>query len=635
MLSLTWLSGLFIDAREQSETAQQETADRRPNILLLVADDLGYNDISAINRGGLATPGIDQLAAEGVIFTRHYADSTCTPSRVAILSGRYAERSGFRPVGNEIPNEFPTIAQRLQESGYRTYLTGKWHAGEARRAAWPDQKGFDAWYGFLNQFELSEAPSPADARGRRPRYHDPLLRDNGGEPVRRRGHLTDILTEHTLRKIQEFEASETPWFIYHGFLAPHAPIQPAQRYRQRFPDTPAGAYAALVTQLDDAVARIVAAVDRSNTLVIFVSDNGGTNAQRDNNYPFFGRKSEVYEGSYRTPLIMRWPDAIPANLRLNDIVMNVDIYPTILAAAKLPPSTGIDGMNLWPVISQNAQLPPRQRSWETFSSNVNSLSFGFLSQEGAWRLASHNGLAPELFNLRHRPNGDRDVGANEPGMVAALTPLFWKTHHAKSTLAVVEAPGASEDQRFYTGFDAMRTPFRYGFAIGLEVGPLPDKELRAAIGQQRLLAGQQGHWELRYISGHGLEWQLGESRLRDPHFEPGQCNSIVLTGYLEPRANLAVRAPRSVLKLYSDGFLRDFSSDAAISALPSGRQLETPTFVNFGGRAVFSNMLLSSFADPYTPEVAEQFAGYYRSAYRDHSLMLADVRVLSGQLCRH
>lgn len=632
---MSWLGGLLSGVREWTDTAEQSQAPTRPNILLIVADDLGYNDISAINAGGLATPGIDQLASEGVIFTRHYADSTCTPSRVAILSGRYPERSGFRPVGAEIPREFPTIAQRLQQAGYRTYLTGKWHAGEDRRTAWPDHKGFEAWFGFLNQFELSEELAPGDTRIRRPRYQNPLLRSNGGEPERHQGHLTDILTEHTLQKIREFESSDEPWFIYHAFLAPHAPIQPAKRFRQRFPATPEGAYAALVAQLDDAVARLVAAVNSDNTLVVFVSDNGGTNAQRNNNFPFFGSKNEVYEGAYRTPLILRWPSAIPANLSLNDIVMNVDIYPTLLAAAQVPPTPGIDGENLWPTIRNGSPMPDRERAWETFSSNINSLNFSLLSRDGNWRLASHNGLAPGLFNLRDRPAGDQNVAASEPDKIAGLTPVFWQAHHTNSLLAVSESPGARNGQKLYSGFDAMRTPFRYGFAIGLEIGPLPEALQYAPNGQSHVLAGQDGYWQLQYIGGHGLQWNMGDTQLRDAHFEPGRCNAIVLTGYLQPRGHLAVREPRSPLKLYSEGFLRDIETDAATQGLPSDTGLETPTYVNFGGRAVFANMLLSSFADPYTPMVAEKYAGYYQSAYRDRTLVLADVNRLTSQLCRH
>ncbi len=633
MAALSWLSGVFVSMFAWVKSAAQEESHRRPNIVLIVADDLGYNDTSAINPGGLATPGIARLASEGVTFTRHYADATCTPSRVAILSGRYPERSGFRPVGAEIPEEFPTIAEILRDSGYKTYLTGKWHAGEDRRSAWPDYKGFDGWFGFLNQFELSEPLDASTNQVRRPRYNNPLLRDNGGEPEVHSGHLTDILTDHTIRKIREFQASDTPWFIYHAFLAPHAPIQPAERYRKRFKNSPEGAYAALVAQLDDAVARIVDSVDTDNTLVVFVSDNGGTNAQRNNNFPFYGSKNEVYEGAYRTPLFMRWPGRVPTNIQRDDIVMNVDIYPTILAAAQAVPVEGIDGENLWPLIRGHGVPAQRQRSWEVFSANVNSLSFSFLTRDGEWRLASNNGLTPALFNLNRTPAGDADIADEVPATAASLTSLFWQSHAEKSRLAVRAVPGASPGQTLYSGFDAMRTPFRYGFAFGLEIGPLPTEVQHAASGEEYILAGQHGAWELRYVAGHGLQWHIGEALLRDASFEPARCNAVVLTGYLQPRGHLATRAPRSPLKLYSDGFLRDILADLGTRPLPPDAGLDNPTFVNFGGRAVFSNMLQSSFADPYTPQVSEQYAPFYRTAYREKSLMLADVSQFGDELC--
>ena len=142
-----WLSGLKNLVLDQTATAESEDNLTRPNILLIVADDLGYNDTDAINPDGLHTPNITALAREGVTFTRHYADATCTPSRVGILTGRDPERSGFRPVGIEIPDEYPTLAEALTSLGYATYLTGKWHAGEERLAGWPQNKGFERWFG--------------------------------------------------------------------------------------------------------------------------------------------------------------------------------------------------------------------------------------------------------------------------------------------------------------------------------------------------------------------------------------------------------------------------------------------------------------------------------------------------------
>ena len=606
-----------------------------PNILLIVADDLGYNDTSALTSTGLDTPNLKQLANRGATFTRHYADATCTPSRVAILTGQYPERSGFRPVGSEIPAEFPTIAEALKQSGYNTYLTGKWHAGEERAEAWPGRKGFDQWFGFLNQWELSGEVSESARGTRKPTYHDPLLRENGGNQKKHMGHLTDILTDHTVAQIERLQAKGKPWFLYHAFLAPHHPIQPAPRYASLFADTPAGRYTALVTQMDDAVGRILKTIDRNNTLVVFISDNGGTNIERDNNYPFFGKKGELFEGSFRTPLIISWPGHISEGQVIDDVVMNVDLYPTLLTAAKQSVAKRLDGETLWPALLGGHMLAKRSRSWEIYSPNVNLVDFSTLSASGAWRLTNQqgSGMPPHLYHLATKPSGDNDVSANNTAILQDLTDSFWSEHWGKSVLPVIESQASVAGQTLYGGFDAMRTPLRYGFAIGLEIGPLPDLLPQPAPADTVVLAGQKDGWELRYEPGNGVEWHIGNSILRDASFEPSRCNAIVLTGYLQPRGHLAKRDPRSELKLYSSGFLRDYKQ--GLSERPdTSEALSQPTFVNYNGSAQFSNLMLSSFSDPYTPNIRPQFSDFYQSLFAREQLLLTPVSLMDAELCK-
>lgn len=632
VLFFSWLLSIKSLLLDWVQPAEQSQGAARPNILMIVVDDLGYNDTSAINSSGLQTPNIEQLAQQGVTFRRHYADATCTPSRVGILTGRYPERSGFRPVGSEIPAEFTTIAEQLRDNGYTTYLTGKWHAGEDRTLAWPENKGFEKWFGFLNQWELAGEITESNKGVRRPTYRNPMLRKDGGELQRHEGHLTDILTDHTIEKLQQLNADSKPWFLYHAFLAPHHPIQPAERYKKKFPDTPEGEYTALVTQLDDAIGRILDTVDRKNTLVVFVSDNGGTNVQRDNNFPFYGKKGDPYEGAYRTPLIISWPDSIPQGEFIDDTVMNIDLYPTILAAMHAPTPEDIDGKNLWPLILNGTSIERQGRSWEVFSANVNTLGFSYLSGSGDWRISSLQGLSPKLYNLSVEASGATDVATQNPHTVTALTADFWQSHWQSSVIPVSSNAGSRDGQTLYSGFDAMRTPFRYGFAIGLEIGPLPQAILQEPGASVVSLAGQEGNWELRLNPNQGLEWQIGDNILSDPHFEASRCNAIILTGYFQPMAHLAIREPRSEVKLYSSGFLRD--AKLGISSKPTAEdRLHTPTFVNFGGSALFSNLMLSSFSDSYSPQVASQFVDIYTSMYRDQSLMLADVAMMNSHLC--
>jgi arylsulfatase A-like enzyme len=633
MLFFSWLVSLKTFIFDWVRPAEETESPHVPNILFIVADDLGYDDTSAINAGGLPTPHLAQLAHEGVTFRRHYADSTCTPSRVALLTGRYPERSGFRPIGSEIPAEFSTIAEQLKQAGYTTYLTGKWHAGEERPQAWPLNKGFDHWFGFLNQWELAGEVTEANKGLRKPTYHNPMLREDGGELQRHNGHLTDILTAHTIHKLEELQASGKPWFLYHAFLAPHQPIQPAQRYAKRFPDTPEGRYTALVTQLDDAIGQILQAVDRNNTLVVFVSDNGGTNSERNNNFPWFGKKGDMFEGAFRTPLIISWPGSIPEGKIIDDVVMNVDIYPTLLAAAHKQAPGDLDGQNLWPLLLNGTASAARSRGWEFYSENVNALSYSYLSHSGDWRLSSVQGHPPNLFNLANNPAGDVDVGGQYPAPVADLTSEFWRDHWNKSLVAVSRRAGSGESQTLYEGFDAMRTPQRYGFAIGLAIGPLPTALTHAANDSDYVLAGQNPVWDLHYRPGQGIEWHIGDAILRDPSFEPSRCNAVVLTGYFQPKGHIVKRAPRSQVKMYSSGFLRDSNSDMSYNPATDD-ELHSPTFVNYGGHAIFSNMMLSSFADEYSPRLLPQYIDTYTALYRDQKLSLADVKMMDAELCK-
>lgn len=633
VLLFSWLLGIKSFILDAVKPAAEETESALPNILLIVADDLGYNDTSAINATGLSTPNLEQLASAGVTFRRHYADATCTPSRVAIMTGRYPERSGFRPTGGEIPAEFRTIAEQLRDAGYATYLTGKWHAGEARLQAWPQNKGFEHWFGFLNQWETAGEIKESQKGKQRPTYRNPMLRENGGELQPHNGHLTEILTEHTVRKIQELQRGDKPWFLYHAFLAPHQPIQPAEHFAARYPDTPEGKYTALVAQLDDALGRILDVVDRDSTLVVFVSDNGGTNSERDNNFPFYGRKSEMYEGAFRTPLFISWPGNIPTGRQVDDVVMNVDIYPTLLAAARVAVPDDLDGENLWPLFQQEGIIGPRSRSWEVYSANVNTLSYSYLSRGGDWRLSNPQGISQALYHLEETPSGELDVADNHGGKVSDFTAGFWREHFRKSLVPALEERGSVEGQTLYTGFEAMRTPNRHGFSIGLEIGPLQPAAAQAAAADGAVLAGQEGSWELLFKPDHGLEWHIGGTVLRDSHFDPSRCNAVVLTGYYEPKGHLAKRAPRSELKLYSSGFIRDSQREVAMNAVADD-VMRSPTYVNHGGRALLANIMLSSFADSYAPRLRPQFMEMYETAYRERWLSLADVSMMDAELCR-
>lgn len=312
--------------------------------------------------------------------------------------------------------------------------------------------------------------------------------------------------------------------------------------------------------------------------------------------------------------------------------MNVDIFPTLLAAAHTRAPDDVDGANLWPVLLHDVAMDTRSRGWEVYSANVSTLSYSFLSRAGDWRLSNTQGLSHSLFDLIADPSGARDVSPERPDSVSQLSSEFWQEHWRKSLVSVVEHPGDEELQTLYSGFDAMRTPNRHGFAIGLEVGPLPP-DLKETAGEKgAVLAGQPGVWELRYFADRGIEWRLGGVLLQDARFDPSRCNAVILTGYFEPKGHLARREPRSEIKLYSSGLLSDVQRDVEFN--PVGNDaLKSPSFVNYGGKARFANIMLSSFTDSYAPRLLPQFMEFYTSAFREKRLSLADVSQMDSLLC--
>ncbi len=616
---------------EAAEGTREDLA-RPPNILLLVADDLGYNDTDAINPGGAVTPTLRQLAQDGVTFTRHYADATCSPSRVALLTGRFPQRSGFRPTGMEIPQEFTTLPEALAGVGYHTALVGKWHAGEQRQQSLPLAQGFKEFFGFHNQWELM-APDGAGA-SRSPGYRDPWLRENSKSPARHRGHLTDILAQYSREFITRRAEQPAPWFLYHAFYAPHAPIQPDTRFAQRHDSSKEGRYLALLEQLDDAVGGLLQALDDTgqseNTLVIFVSDNGGTNRERDNNYPYFGAKDETYEGSFRTPLLMRWPGRIKPDTTVGEVAMNTDLYPTLLAAAGGTPVDVLDGVNLLPIVAGDA--PSRDRVWEQYIWSAEAVSASYLSPDGRWRLAHRYGLPAQLYDLEREPTGSRDVAERYPEVVrdlrADLTAQHWDLAEVP---VVVQGPDAAGGHTYH-GFDLMRVPYQSTFTIALALNSSA-VDGSATGGVERELAAQSGSWSVSMRESQ-LYWQLGDAELTaqlPAQLSASECTAVVLTGHLQPPPHLMPAAGGNHLKLYLDGKLVAMVKDFDY-VLPNDRALAEPTHSR-AGPLWFFNTAVNSREEAYFPEVAAEHRPLFQRLRREGELLGSSVETLSQRVC--
>ncbi|MGI9285532.1 MAG: sulfatase-like hydrolase/transferase, partial [Pseudomonadales bacterium] len=184
---------------------------RKPNVLVILLDDFGYNDLAINNGSDSPTPTLDSIAGSGMRFTRHYTESSCSPTRAALLTGLYPARLGFHPTGTGIAHEVETLPDALAANGYVTHMIGKWHAGDAHHESRPEYQGFQHWFGFINQLYLAGPDSNGEYRSARPTYRNPWLEDETGQWQQHKGHLTDILTR---RALQVISTEQQPWFMY-------------------------------------------------------------------------------------------------------------------------------------------------------------------------------------------------------------------------------------------------------------------------------------------------------------------------------------------------------------------------------------------------------------------------------------
>ncbi len=379
----------------------------RPNVLIILADDLGMTDISLYGSPHLETPNIDSIGREGITYSQAYATAPiCSPSRAGLLTGRYQNRYGFDsqpmtryarsrleywcyrlfvntypmfPIDNEsIPSESqierqgmpPTeilLSEALSASGYRCGAVGKWHLGYGDLQA-PTNRGFDSFYGFLEAFTAYADPKRPDIESvqfgefsekhiwRQKRKGPSAIRRNG-EVIEEEDHLTDAIAREAAAKIRDYASEDEPFFLYVPFSAPHTPFQALTSYTEKFSDVEDPAkriYYALISQLDDAVGEILDELEASgqaeNTLVIFASDNGGaTYTGATGNDPLRGGKMSHFEGGLSVPLVLRWPASLSSGVQEDAPVLLTDVFTTVLNAAgvPLPEDRPIDGIDLF------------------------------------------------------------------------------------------------------------------------------------------------------------------------------------------------------------------------------------------------------------------------------------------------
>jgi arylsulfatase A-like enzyme len=373
-ISTAGLLGVGLPLSSSLYGADASTA-RKPNIVFILADDLGYADLSCYGRPDISTPNIDRIGADGVRFLQAYANSAvCSATRTALITGRYQYRLRVgldEPVREEpdvgLPPEHPTLPSLLKQAGYRTILIGKWHLGPYP-AFGPLKSGYDHFYGFrggaVDYYAHSGTTHKKDFW-------------NDGQPIESEGYLTDLLGEHAVKVIGDSVKAKAPFFISLHFNAPHWPWEApgdeaesrrlADRNLFHYDGGTQATYRRMVERMDFQVGRVLQALQTHgvsrDTIVIFTSDNGGE--RFSDTWPFTGKKEELLEGGLRIPAVIRWPARISHGRTHEQVMISMDWLPTLLAAAGAAPNPAYptDGLNLLPALVENAPPVPRQLYW--------------------------------------------------------------------------------------------------------------------------------------------------------------------------------------------------------------------------------------------------------------------------------
>jgi len=405
-------------------TAISASAADKPNIIIFLADDLGYADIGVNGCQDIPTPHVDSIAKNGVRFTDGYAaHPVCSPSRAALMSGLYQHRFGFEHnSGPEryaapnfgMPRDVPSLAEKLKAAGYATGMVGKWHIG-FKEGLRPHERGFDHTFVFHSGARSFFPEKP-------PR--NPLYK-NGKEVAEEFDYLTDAFAREAVEFIGRSQGK--PFFLYFPFNAVHSPLEASDKYQARFPhitDRKRRTYAGMLSALDDAVGHVLAKVrelgQEENTLVCFYSDNGGPTPETSSrNDPLRGFKAQMFEGGIRVPFMMQWKGTIPAGQTYREPVMGFDCHVTALAAAgvETPQGKPLDGVNLIPFVTgQQSGRPHEALFWRAGPQHAVRM--------GDWKLVDTRNAPPMLFNLKDDIGEQHDLAASQPDKLKELQAAF-------------------------------------------------------------------------------------------------------------------------------------------------------------------------------------------------------------------
>ena len=441
----------FVSGITAAALAQQPSP-RPPNFIVILSDDQGSHDLGFLGAKDLKTPHLDALAASGMHFTNWYANAPmCAPSRAGLLTGRYPARAGVPHNGPNLPIEESTIASLLRERGYATGLVGKWHLGD-QNASSPNQHGFDSFFGFHGGCVDYYSHRFYWGEPRRPNYHD--LWRNGTEVFADGEYLTTRLAAEATRFI--WDHRDGPFFLFLTFSAPHYPMHAPAEYIHRFAHLPPErrTYAAMLAAMDDGVGEVRSALRElqleSNTLVLFLADNGATREARagldgkpattGDNGGRRGFKFSAFDGGIHVPAIASWPGVIKAGQVSEQLGSHFDVLPTILEIAGTKPAAPLDGVSLLTVLKGGALKPRAPLFWASQGQ--------FAMRKGNWKLVM-NGIIADgtaegartltgedsvfLSDLRSDPGETRNLRRAHPQIVDEMMTAVeaWKREMPK------------------------------------------------------------------------------------------------------------------------------------------------------------------------------------------------------------
>jgi arylsulfatase B len=430
----------------------------RPNVLYILADDLGWHDVG-YHASEIQTPNIDRLRDSSTELSRFYSCPVCSPARASILTGRSPMRYGMiysvmRPWDTwGIPQEERTMPEAFRDAGYQTWMVGKWHLGHWNAKLLPNARGFQHYYGHMN----------GDIDYFKHVREEGLDWQRNGKSVVEEGYSTDLFAAEAVRLIERRDRNR-PFFFYLPFNAPHQPLMAPQALIDRYSaikDPKRRTYAAMVTALDTAIGQVLDALDRTgaadNTIVIFHSDNGAQLQQGGMNIPLRAGKSTTFEGGIRVPALIRYPGVVPVVVRGHQVMTVLDMFPTLAAACGIKPGNTepLDGRNMWPVLTDKDSLVVPREDLLFAVGERGYWRHAIIRQE--WKLVTEQSQADAslrnyLFSIEEDPLEEKNLAESQPALVRELTAAIaeWRKLHPEGDIPVSSKrhPGFVPPQRW-------------------------------------------------------------------------------------------------------------------------------------------------------------------------------------------